>query len=138
MLAAGWLLGWVSAASAQVAPSMWPRCIAERDGQQIGQGGSVCECHYERGGSITGKRPGWRWACDIMRMDGSQLELPIETPGGGRSLPPGFVYAPQQGGGAAQPQPDDPSGNDLYQRPLDGYEARPRGPQSLFPGPRRY
>lgn len=58
----------------QAPPGAWPRCIAERDGQQIGLGGSVCECRHEQGGTMIGRPPGWRWSCDIMRMDGGRSE----------------------------------------------------------------
>lgn len=100
VLAAVALGAFAGPASAQVPPSVWPRCIAERDGQQLGLAGSVCECRHERGGTLTGRRPGWRWSCDIMRMDGSSLGLPADTSAGRQSLPPGFTYAPQE---AAQP-----------------------------------
>lgn len=104
----------VGSARAQVPPSVWPRCIAERDGQQLGLAGSVCECKYERGGTLTGRPPGWRWSCDIMRMDGSSLGLPADTSAGRQSLPPGFTYAPQ---GAAQPG-------------LNGWDSAPFNPRA--------
>jgi len=34
-------------ASAQVPPGAWPRCIPERDGQELALGGSACECRHE-------------------------------------------------------------------------------------------
>lgn len=91
-------------AGAQVPPGAWPRCISERDGQRLALGGSVCECRYERGGTMIGKPPGWRWSCDIMKMDESVLGIPPDT--GRRGLPPNFTYIPPPGAsqpGASQP-----------------------------------
>ena len=118
----------LSPLEAQVAPSVWPRCIPERDGQQLGQAGSVCECGYERGGTMTGKPPGWRWACDILRSDGSNLDSPADTSAGRQSLPPGFVYAPQNGAGI---QPIEPGQS--FGQP---YGMQQRGPMPLFGGRR--
>ena len=127
--ALAWCLLSAHSSIAQGAPGMWPRCIAERDGQQLALAGSVCECASEQGGTMTGKRPGWRWDCDIMRSDGSQLEIPADTSSGQQSLPPGFTYAPQ-GGTSMQPGlQDQPFG-----RP---YGAQPPGPMPLFGGRRR-
>ncbi len=54
---------------------------------------------------MIGKPPGWRWACDIMRSDGSGLDIPTDGPfGGQQQLPPGFTYAPQNGFGMQQQQ----------------------------------
>lgn len=84
-------------AGAQTSPGAWPRCLPERDGQRLGLGGSVCECRYERGGSMIGKPPGWRWSCDILKMDESALGAPADGGVGRRGLPPGFTYVPQTG-----------------------------------------
>lgn len=86
-------------AGAQMPPGAWPRCIPERDGQRLALGGSVCECRHERGGTMIGRPPGWRWSCDILKMDESVLGIPPDT--GRRGLPPGFTYVPQPG--ALQP-----------------------------------
>lgn len=118
----------LSPLEAQVAPSMWPRCIPERDGQQLGQAGSVCECGYEQGGAMTGKPTGWRWACDILRSDGSNLDKPADTSFGRQPLPPGFVYAPQNGAGAQPMQQDQSLGQP--------YGMQQRGPMPLFGGGR--
>ncbi len=80
---------------------------------------------------MIGKPPGWRWACDIMRSDGSGLDIPADRPFGGQQLPPGFTYAPQNGVGMQQQiQPDRQLGwpGDADQSEL---------PQ-LFEGRRRY
>jgi len=81
-------------ASAQTLLGAWPRCIPEREGQELALGGSVCECRYEQGGTLIGRRPGWRWSCDIMKMDGSELGIPADDGAGRRGLPPGFAYSP--------------------------------------------
>lgn len=126
---AGYLLS-VHPSNAQLAPGVWPRCIAERDGQQLGLAGSVCECSYERGGTMIGKPPGWRWVCDIMRSDGSQLQVPADTLTDRQPLPPGFTYAPQ-GGATMQPG--------LQDQPFGPrYQAQPRGPAPVFEGRPRY
>ncbi len=109
---------------AQVAPSTWPRCIPERDGQQLGQAGSLCECGYERGGTMIGKPPGWRWACDILRSDDSNLDSPADTSFSRQSLPPGFTYAPQNGAGLQPTQQDQSFGQP--------YGMQQRGPMPLF------
>ena len=123
LVALAWSLLSIRSLNAQVAPSIWPRCIAEREGQQLGMAGSVCECSYERGGTMTGKRPGWR-------SDGSQLEIPADTSNGQESLPPGFTYAPQDGA-SMQPGPQNQPSEQLY-------GTQPRGPVPLFNGGRRW
>lgn len=129
LAALAWYLLFTHPLAAQGAPGMWPRCIAERDGQQLALAGSVCECTYEQGGTMTGKRPGWRWDCDIMHSDSSQLDIPADTSSGQQSLPPGFTYAPQ-GGASMQPGlQDQPFGR--------RYGTQPAGPMPLFDGRRR-
>lgn len=124
-----WCLPSVCLLAAQVAPSAWPRCIAERDGQQLGLAGSVCECSYEAGGTMLSKPPGWRWSCDIMRSDGDQLEIPADTFNDRQSLPPDLTYAPQNGA-TTQPEPQNlPAGR--------SYEILPRTPTPLFTGRHR-
>ena len=107
-------LGWSVAgpAAAQVTPGAWPRCVAERDGQQIGQGGSVCECRYNRGGSMVGRPPGWRWSCDILRSDGSGSGAPADLPADRRRAPLGLGDLPRSG---LDPV-DDLTGSDLLGR----------------------
>lgn len=93
---------------AQAPASIWPRCIAERAGQQLSQAGSVCECSYDRGGTMIGKPPGWRWTCDVMRSDDSSLNLPADRPSTRQSLPYGFSYAPQIGESTQNTFPEAP------------------------------
>ena len=98
--------------TAQTPPGAWPRCVAERDGQQIGLGGSVCECRRERGGAVIGRPAGGRWCCDLLRSDGSELGIPADN-APRRGLPPGFTYAPQGGSGSLA----DPAEPRLFERP---------------------
>ena len=51
---------------------------------------------------MIGRPPGWRWSCDIMRSDDSNLDVPADRLSGQQSLPPGFTYAPQNGASASQ------------------------------------
>lgn len=124
----------VAPAAAQTSPGAWPRCIPERDGQRLGLGGSVCECRYERGGSMIGKPPGWRWSCDILKMDEGALAAPADGGAVRRGLPPGFTYAPQTGTqngilGAVPNAYDSWSAPAPYGVPA---ESGPRGPVPLL------
>ena len=76
---------------------MLPRCTAELDGQ-FSQGG--CSCSYDRGGILTGKSPGWRWKCDLLRGEGPTAPMvPAGQPTPG--LPPGFSYSPRNSSGTS-------------------------------------
>lgn len=44
-----------------------PVCDAARLGTLSCQAGRVCECRFERGGSLTGLPDGYRWDCGILR-----------------------------------------------------------------------
>ena len=111
------------AASAQVAPSVWPRCIPARDGQQVGVGGSMCECRYESGGTMLRRPAGWRWSCDVMQMDGS-ANSPAGALNAQSSLLPGVVYAPQ--------------GNGVITAAPQQQRGQLQGPVALFDGNRRH
>lgn len=64
------LLAWPAAA--QEIPS----CTPARAGATACLSGKLCECRFERGGSITGTRDGYRWDCGVLR------------PACGEALPP--------------------------------------------------
>jgi hypothetical protein len=65
-----------------------PACNPARAGAVACLAGRLCECRFERGGSITGTRDGHRWDCNLLR------------PGCGEALaPPGIR-------GQAAPMPD--------------------------------
>jgi hypothetical protein len=82
------------AGAAAMAQPLLPRCGPGLDGQ-VSQGG--CTCAFDHGGSMTGRAPGWRWSCDLLRGPGAITPVPSagDPPQG---LPPGFVYAPRGGG----------------------------------------
>jgi hypothetical protein len=71
------------------AEPMLPRCGASLDGQASVGG---CVCAYDRGGQLSGRLPGWRWSCDLLRGPGPSdpvqdagpppAELPQEGAGG--------------------------------------------------------
>ncbi len=89
-----------AAALAQDVP--WPRCSDRLDGQQLCGNGSVCECHYDSGGTLTGRVAAWRWSCDLLKMCGD----PVPAGADPQPLPPGFSYAP------SGQQPNDPANPD--------------------------
>ena len=130
-------------AAAQIPPGAWPRCVEARDGQQIGLGGSVCECRQARGGTMIGRPSGWRWSCDLLKSDGSQLGIPADAPSHRRELPPGYGYPPQGDAGSlagpldprlSDPRLSDPRLSDprLSERP--SYQRGP-GPGYGYPFP---
>ena len=85
---------------------------------------------------MIGRPSGWQWACDVLRSDGSNLDVPADTHSGQQSLPPGFTYAPQNGVGASQ------SGTSMVLMQQDqslgrSYGGQPMVPSSLFGGGRR-
>ena len=44
-----------------------PACDAGRVGSVTAMAGKRCVCRYERGGTLTGEQPGYRWDCGILR-----------------------------------------------------------------------
>jgi hypothetical protein len=44
-----------------------PACTPARAGAVACMAGTLCECRFERGGSITGTVDGHRWNCGILR-----------------------------------------------------------------------
>ena len=44
-----------------------PSCTPARAGAVACMSGKLCECRFERGGSITGTRDGHRWNCGVLR-----------------------------------------------------------------------
>ena len=78
----------ISAARAQDVP--WPRCSDQLDGQQLCGNGSICECYYDSGGTLTGKVAAWRWSCDILKMCGDPAPAGTDE----QPLPQGFSFAP--------------------------------------------
>lgn len=83
---------------------------------------------------MTGKPPGWRWSCDIMRSDGDQLEAPADSSSDRQPLPPDLSYSPTY---SSQNNADTQS--ELPGQPAAGGAAAtlPRTPTSLLAGRRR-
>ena len=80
--------------TASRAEQLLPRCGPALDGQ-VSEGG--CMCRHDRGGSLTGHGPGWRWSCDLLRGPGATEPVaPADL--SGTNPPSVFTYAPQGGG----------------------------------------
>lgn len=60
-----------------------PACTPARAGAVACMAGKLCECRFDRGGSITGQWEGMRWDCGILR-----------PPCGEALAPPGIGPAP--------------------------------------------
>jgi hypothetical protein len=57
-----------------------PACNAARAGAVACLSGRLCECRYERGGSITGQSTGHRWNCGILRPSCGEAPAPQPYP----------------------------------------------------------
>lgn len=57
-----------------------PVCDAARLGTVSCQAGRMCECRFERGGSLTGLPDGYRWDCGTLRPSCPTQELRPQTP----------------------------------------------------------
>jgi hypothetical protein len=44
-----------------------PACQAQREGMAFCFANKMCLCEYQPGGSLTGRPPGYRWDCGILR-----------------------------------------------------------------------
>jgi hypothetical protein len=55
-----------------------PRCTPAREGLEICISERLCRCRHEPGGSLTGRPPGIRWDCGILRPNCSVA--PAEPP----------------------------------------------------------
>ncbi len=76
------------------AQPLLPQCVPELDGQVATNG---CLCHHDAGGILTGRQPGWRWSCDLLRGGPPPDPAPADANPPSKLLPPGFVYAPHIG-----------------------------------------
>ena len=85
-------------AFAVAAQGALPRCGPAMEGQVSEDG---CSCSFDRGGQLSGRPPGWRWACDLLRGPGFDAPVVIAGPPP-PPLPPGLTYAPQMGASNAQ------------------------------------
>lgn len=58
-----------------------PACGPPRAGVLACLAGRLCECRFERGGSLTGQPAGYRWHCGILRPScGEAPAPPYPTP----------------------------------------------------------
>ncbi len=57
-----------------------PACDPARAGAVACLSGRLCECRYERGGSITGQSTGFRWNCGILRPSCGEVPAPQPVP----------------------------------------------------------
>jgi hypothetical protein len=44
-----------------------PACTPAREGLEVCIAEKLCRCHFEAGGSLTGRPSGLRWDCGILR-----------------------------------------------------------------------
>ncbi len=91
-----WVLGIAMVLAGLVGPAMaqdsaWPRCSERLDGQTRCESASLCTCHYDNGGILSGTVAAWRWSCDMLKMCGD----PAPADSGSQPLPQGFSFAPQ-------------------------------------------
>lgn len=70
-----------------------PACTTARAGAVACMAGKLCECRFERGGSITGTRDGHRWECGILRPTCGEALAPPGL-GGPVSPMPGILIQP--------------------------------------------
>lgn len=75
-------------------------CNQSLDGQSICKFGSIYICEYTDPSTTTSRHTGWRWTLDSLK----ECEYQPKPPPPPQSLPPGFMYAPQQSmSGASSP-----------------------------------
>ncbi|TDG33743.1 hypothetical protein [Paracraurococcus ruber] len=78
-----WLMASLLLAPAAWAQSAPPACGAAREGITACIGEKLCECRYERGGSVSGRREGFHWDCGILRPS-----CGVAPAGPGSQMPP--------------------------------------------------
>ena len=74
-----------------------PACTPAQFGAVACLSGRLCECRYERGGSITGLPSGVRWNCSILRPSCGAQEFmapPAPLPNLLLQLPPPGMQQP--------------------------------------------
>ena len=57
----------LAASSVPASAQQPPACNAARGGTVACMSGKLCECRFERGGTMTGVATGHRWDCGILR-----------------------------------------------------------------------
>jgi len=89
----------ILAMSLPAAAQQPPACTAQRAGTVACMSGKLCECRYERGGTITGVPTGHRWDCGILRPScGEALAAPTIPNQGMSPMPfqPQILIDPRQ------------------------------------------
>jgi hypothetical protein len=72
-----------------------PRCTPAREGEVACFDGKLCECRYDPGGTLTGRRPGTRWNCDALRPScGGPAPAEAGQPPAAERAPPSFFPPP--------------------------------------------
>jgi hypothetical protein len=78
-----------------------PRCTPAQEGAVACLDSKLCECRYEPGGTLTGRRAGTRWNCGALRPTCGAATMPADVgPPAERMLPPPSLYPAPYG---AQP-----------------------------------
>ena len=72
---------------AAAAPASAPRCTPQREGEAACLDGKLCECRHDPGGTLTGRRPGARWNCGVLRPSCGTVPVETERPAD-RAPPP--------------------------------------------------
>jgi hypothetical protein len=89
--------------SLPVNATLVPACNAGQEGMIACFAGRQCVCYFERGGTMTGRRDGYRWNCGLLRP--SCVEAPVET---AHPSPPISVFPPaitlEPGGAGVAPR----------------------------------
>ena len=99
------LLATAATARAQALP---PACGPSHDGVQIRMSQQLCRCAHDRGGTLTGEAPGWRWSCNIMQT--CDMDVPADlgaSPQSAGGVGPIYVTpsVTPPASSASQPQP---------------------------------
>ena len=56
-----------------------PRCTPAQEGAVACLDGKLCECRYEPGGTLTGRRAGTRWNCGALRPACGAATMPADV-----------------------------------------------------------
>ena len=119
------------AAPAQAPGASPPACNAGREGMTACFGETLCRCRHEPGGSLTGRPPGHRWDCGVLRPScGVAPAGPAAPDLPGLSLMPMLQASPGgtavQGGAMGEPTGGAGGGTGRLS-PRSGAAAAPRG-----------
>jgi hypothetical protein len=71
---------WLVAGAPPPGDGLPPACGPAHDGVRICMARQVCTCAFDAAGALSGRAPGWRWACDIMQGCGDDLPPSLDVP----------------------------------------------------------